>query len=951
MAFLERIARKFLEQYGNRLHELVFVFPNRRAGLYFNRWLHKCKPEGTAFWAPRVYSVNDFVVSLSPYSPSDSLDLVFELYNIYNQGSHPYRKPFEEFYAWGKMILADFNEIDKYLLDAVNLFKTLKDFKEIEDITRDEKSGIYNRYIDFWDSLGHLYRQFNLLLHNKSKAYEGMIYRQVAEHIHANGQLPGSGGQTDWQKIIFCGFNALTPAEEVIIRHLLKENKAEIYWDMDAYFVDDTNQEAGRFFRENRKSFNLEDPQWIDDRLSKEKTIDILGVQSKVSQSKVLGLKLQRLLAELDTPDPTSDPVKIAVVLPDETLLFPTLNSLPQGIEKINITIGFPLNQTPAYSLFNAVIEMQLRTLESGPKPRGFYYKDVQKVLNHPYIKPVAPETIAACLNEIKEENRVYVTQRDLSGLPEPLKDFFRIRENSDELIGFFLDQLIFIRSFYDENKPELFNIDYEYMYHFYTLMTRLKDSLGLSGLVLDIRTFRQLFTDIVRISRIPFTGEPLEGLQIMGMLETQTLDFDYLFILSVNEDHLPPGKGQQSFIPYGVRYHVGLPTHEVRDAIAAYHFYRLLKRAKHTTLIYTTGARGIEKSEKSRFIDQLLIEFADRNPKVKIEHSIVDFSPSVQVEKEIDIEKSPAIIEKLKQKSYSASALLTYLTCSLKFYFTYVLGLYEEEDISESPDYRLIGTIMHETLERLYKPFRGKKHPVNHADIDDLKSRIVSVLTLTYRDLVQHADIESGRNMIIFDVMRKLLEWFFDQEKKNSGFYVLMLEEKIKKIRFDFPANGKTYRVNLEGAIDRLDRGADGVLRIIDYKTGETKSTKLNPGKAQSFTQLLSGQEAVKNRSIFQLFFYRYLLKQTGKYGQEDFRLVIYPFKKITEGMKTVEVEKSTLIDDSHLNEYESILTTIFTELFTQTTPFTQTEEPLNCHYCPYKNICTREEQPGGSF
>lgn len=943
MTFLEKIAKKFLDEYGNELHRLVFVFPNRRAGFYFNRYLHQCKPEGTAIWAPKVYSMGDFVVSLSPYFPSDSLDLVFELYNIYNQGSHHFRKPFEEFYAWGKMILTDFDEIDKHLVDADNLFKVLREFKEVEDITRDEKAGIYNRYIDFWESLGQLYRQFGKLLQEKSKAYEGMIYRQVAEHILSEGSMPEPGHKQDWEMVIFCGFNALTNAEEVIIRHLLDQQRGEIYWDMDNYFVDDVNQEAGRFFREIRERFKLGEPQWVDKLLAEEKTVDILGVQSKVSQSKVLGIKLKQLLNKLNRPGNNPDPVKIAVVLPDETLLFPTLNSLPEEVEKINITIGFPLYQTPACSLFNAVIEMQLRMLESGPKPQGFYYKDVQKVLNHPYIKPIAPETISACLGDIKEENRVYITHRDIAELPEPLKDFFRIRENSDELIRFFQDQLIFIRAFYDENKPELFNIDYEYMYHFYTLLTRLKDSLDLSGLVLDMRTFRQLFTDIVRNSRIPFTGEPLEGIQIMGMLETQALDFDYLFILSVNEDHLPPGKARQSFIPYGIRYQVGLPTYEAADAIAAYHFYRLLRRAKHTTLIYTTGARGIEKSEKSRFIDQLQIEFADRNPGVTIRHQVVDFAPAVQPQKEISIQKSDAIISRLKQKSYSASSLLTYLTCPLKFYLTYILGLYEEDEISESPDYHLIGTIMHDALERLYKPFCGKKHPVNFADIDDLKSRIERVLELTYLEHVHHADIGLGRNKIIFDVMRKLLEWFFEQEKRNSGFYVLMLEEKIKKIRLDFQVKGLSHRVHLEGTIDRLDRDAEGVLRIIDYKTGETETTKLDTN-GEPFSQLLSGQKAVKKRAVFQLFFYRYLLKQTGQYDKEDFRLVIYSFKKILEGMKLVNVDKSEIIGESLLDQYETILVDIFKELFDPEVPFSQTEEELNCQFCPFKNICTRE-------
>ncbi|MCP5050983.1 MAG: hypothetical protein GY940_27715 [bacterium] len=864
--------------------------------------------------------------------------MIFELYNAQTGEEKHYSKEFKDFYPWGKMILSDFNEIDKYLIDTDVLFRTLKEFKTVEDITKDEKSEIYNRYTGFWESLGVLYREFNSLLQRKSKAYEGMIYRRVASDLLGGEAIP----RLKWKKVVFCGFNALSKSEEVIIGHLLEEEKAEIYWDMDGYFVNDRNQEAGEFFRKNMNLKGMRDPLWVEDRLSEPKEITIIGVQSKVSQAKVLGLKLGELLESVENPE------GVAVVLPDETMLFPTLNSLPEAVEKVNITIGFPLYQTPAYSLFNAVIEMQVQLLESKGRTEGFYYKDVQRVLSHPYIKPVAPGEIAAFIAANKERGEVYLTKRDLRNLPEPLTDFFSLRENSHQLIRFFLDQLIFIRSFYDENKQELFNIDYEYMYHFYTLLTKLKDSLDASGLVLPLRTFRQLFADIVQSSRIPFTGEPLEGLQLMGLLETQTLDFENLFILSVNEDYLPPGKGQQSFIPYEVRSHMKMPTHRERDAMTAYHFYRLLKRAKHATLIYTTGAKRIEKSEKSRFIDQLLIEFAERNKKVTVRHHIMDFEFDRQGVKAISIKKSPEIIEILAKKSYSASSLLNYLRCSLKFYFNYVLKLYEEEDVYESPDFRLIGDIIHDTLHKLYKPFMDTNEPVSYGQIEHLKTQMVPVLTETYREELKAVDMGSGRNKIVFDVMRKFLTQFFDKEKQNSGFTVLLLEHKIQGIGLEVPVKGSHHRVKLEGTIDRLDRTGDGTLRIIDYKTGKIGSLKFNAGKGKTFEDLLSGQDAVNKKEAFQLFFYRYLLKRMGKY-KGQFRLGVYPFKKINDDLEFVEVDKSDIIDEEIVDRFEGVLSGMFRELLDTNIPFSQTEEEKHCHYCPYKNICTRES--GQSF
>ncbi|HLP59572.1 MAG TPA: hypothetical protein VK186_12110, partial [Candidatus Deferrimicrobium sp.] len=683
MGFLEKIAGRFLDRYGNDIHKIAFIFPTRRASLYFIRHLQAKKAPGTNIWAPRVSSIDDFIAGLSPYAIADPLDLVFELYDVYKKHVRDYPKEFEDFYAWGKMIINDFNEIDQYLIDTGELFRNLSEFKEVEDITKEEKSDIYNRYTGFWEDLGVLYHEFNGLLRTKNKAYEGMIYRETAANVAQISQA------LTWEKVIFCGFNALTRAEEIIVKHLLGKGKAEIFWDMDRYFVEDTNQEAGHFFRKNKEYLKLAEPEWVEDRLAEPKQITLTGVQSKVSQAKVLGLKLQELQQS------TTDPEKIAVVLPDEVLLFPVLNSLPQWVDKVNISLGFPLQQTPVFSLFNSIMEMYLRIFEiAGAKTlkegtEEFYYKDIQKVLNHPYVKPLAPVEIAGFIALIKKENRVYVAGKDIRFASEALGNIFKLRSDSRELIDFFLDLLNYIRAFFTENKPDIFTVDYEYIYHFYTLLSRLSDSLRNTGLILsDIRTFRQLFIDIVKNSRIPFTGEPLEGLQIMGMLETQTLDFNHLYVLSVNEGFLPPGKAHQSFIPFDVRDKLGLPTYRDRDAIAAYHFYRLLKSSQNITLIYNTEAKGIEKSEKSRFIDQLLIEYAERNKNAVIKHQVIDFTFDAQQVKAISIRKSQKMIELLAGKSYSPSSLLVFLTCPVKFYFNYILKLREEEEVYESPEY-----------------------------------------------------------------------------------------------------------------------------------------------------------------------------------------------------------------------------------------------------------------------
>ncbi|MGE5343127.1 MAG: PD-(D/E)XK nuclease family protein [Candidatus Omnitrophota bacterium] len=921
MKFLEKIASRFLESTGNRLHELAFVFPTRRAKIYFLRHLQLLKPPGDTLWAPALFSIDDFIFQLSGRTVADPLDLIFELWATYDRTVRVYTKKFEDFYPWGKMILSDFDEIDQYLIDTDTLFRTLKEYKAVDDISREETSPIYNRYTAFWEDMGVLYREFNRRLKAKNRGYEGMLAREVAEHIREASQ------NLRWQKVIFCGLNQLTPAEQTIIRHLLENGKADIYWDMDTYFVDDPNQEAGHFFRKNRELACMQHPQWVDDCLSRPKDIHIVGVQSLVGQAKVLGVKLEALVSAL------TDPERVAVILPDESLLFPTLNSLPETIGKINITIGFPLQQTPVFSLFDSIMEMQAHALEN----EGFYHKDVQKVLHHPYIKPFAPDDVTELIDRIKAENLIYIKDPLIGTIPEALRHLFVRCRDSEALLEFFTRLMDRVREFYKENKPDLVSVDYEYMYHVYALIGRLKESLHRTGLTLTVPTFRQLFSDIVKTTRIPFTGEPLEGLQIMGMLETQTLDFDHVFVLSVNEGHLPPGKTHQSFVPFDIRCAVGLPTHNDRDAISAYHFYRLLKGSDDLTFIYVTEARGIEKSEKSRFIDQLTIEYAERNKNVRLRHEIIDFAFDTGGVKTFTVPKTPDILQKLEQKPFSASSLLNYLTCSMKFYFAYVLNLQEEEMVFESPDFRQFGTIMHETLKTLYAPFVGSEKRVSVQDLDRMTHTLDSALTAAYVNELKTTDIRTGRNRIAFEVMKKYLEHFFEKEQQRAGFHVLMLEQKLSPVSFAFDANGVHRTVQLKGTLDRLDVTDDGIHAIIDYKTGKICSLSID---AEHLIAHLTGSEAVKRKEVFQLFFYRYLLKRAAIH-EGRYRLGIYSFKKLYDRLSFVRVDGQEIIEPAAVNRMEDILNVIFTEIFDEAIPFTQTRDEKNCVLCPYQGLC----------
>jgi len=921
MSFLAQLAAHFLEQYGDRLHTLAFVFPTRRAGLYFQHYLQQLKKPGVALFAPRAFSFGDFILHLVDTRLPDSLTLIFSLYRVYQEQIHPYPKEFKDFYPWGKMIIDDFDEIDKYLIDPDRLFKTLKEYKGVEDRYPEEKSAIYRKYTSLWEDLGAIYREFRRVLGQEKQGYEGMIYRQAAESIDRL-DIP-------FQKVVFCGFNALTPAEKAIIKTLLSRGQAETFWDMDRYFIDDPNQEAGHFFRENIGGLGLKDPQWIDDRLSQPRTIRLIGVQSKVSQAKVLGLELGRLAG----PQPGQAPDHIAVVLPDEGLLFPTLNSLPQAFNRVNITLGFPLQQTPVASLLDSLGAMQAASL-SQP---GFYYPDVERVLHHPYIKPLAADQIAAAMAGWRQENRSFLPDQELAKLPAVLQKLFQVCRTSRELLDAWLALLDDIRTFYQENEPGLFSIDYEYIFHFYTLITRLRDTLDLHRAGLDMITFCQLWADIVEDSRIPFTGEPLEGLQVMGVLETQTLDFENLFVLSVNEGYLPPGKGHNSFIPFDVRTALRLPTYKDSDAIAAYHFYRLLKNSAHITLIYTTEGRGgLEKSEKSRFIDQLLIEFTHANPQTRIDHQVIDFSFDTQVGKEIAVPKSDPVLAMLADKKYSASSLLDYLTCPLKYYLSHILSLKEEEEVIESPGQRLVGDIVHAALQRLYRPWCGQGKSLSPGDIEQLKKQVEPVLNDIYPGHIKNRDWQTGRNRIAFEVIKTLLENFFEKEKQSPGFQVSMLEEKINLL-FSFSGPGKTFTVQITGKIDRLDLAPDDTYRLLDYKTGQVHPLGL--GSLDD----LGLERAADRREAFQLFFYLYLLKESRSL-LKPVRLGIYPFKKLYGELTFITVAKSDTITPDMVDRFREILEILFHQLFDPRVPFTQTQDEKRCLYCPFQVICQRQ-------
>ncbi len=916
MKFLERLAEQILREHGANVHRLQVLFPTRRAGLHFRHHLQRLA--NAPFWPPRIQAMGDWIVDLSGLAVPDPLELIFELYDVYSGLAQRFPKRFEEFYAWGKMLLADFDEIDKQLLDEETLFRALREFKEIEKLNIEEKSDIYRKYTSFWGELEAIYQKFGAALRSKNQAYEGLAYRLAAERVTAGQAL-------DSERVLFCGFNAFNAAEEKIVAELLRRGQAALFWDMDEYFVNDANQEAGHFFRNQRQRLAGSGTNWIGSGLSEKKEIHITGVSSTAGLAKALGLELRRLLPDAPAPE------EVVVVLPDETLLFPVLNSLPAEAAQVNITLGYPLDHTPLFTLLNALIEMQLHAGESEGHT-VFYYRDLVRVLCHPYVRPLAPQAAADLLHRVRDEGRMTVPAAAIS--QPPLDFLFQRWRTSAEAIPFLQELFDRLRSL-EESPTPLFALDLEYLYHFYRLLTRLKNLTKRRNLNMELRLFWQLFNDIARHERIPFSGEPLQGLQVMGMLETQALDFDQVCILSLNEGVLPAGKSDLSFIPPDVRTAVGLPTFRERDAISAYHFWRLLQRARRVRLFYVSQRQGlgIKKNEKSRFIEQLLIEYKEKNPAASVEQQILDFAFTRQQPRPIRIPKEETTLASLAERGISASALLTFRTCPLRFYLNYVEDIREEEEPADSPDQRRLGTILHEALRRLYAPLLGKT--VGGNDWPLLRQRLDGCLRQAYGQEFPGAVLETGRNRIVWEVLQRLLKSFLNKEQAGESFQLELLEGGIESVPFEFVAGSRTYRVGLRGFIDRLDRQAGG-RRIIDYKSG-----RVHPLQIEALADL-AGAEVIERREVFQLLFYWYLL-QRSRPDLGPCRLAVYPFKRLGETLRFVSVAGREWFGAELIGAYEETLRSLLSEIFSLGIPFQQTEDPERCRTCPYIDICMR--------
>jgi hypothetical protein len=959
--FLQKTAAYLVGKYAARVSDLCIVVPNRRAGIFFKR--HLAQQSGRTLWSPSVFSSEDFITHVSGLEVLDPLQQLFELYNVYRKGKREDEgESFDEFSKWAVTLLADFNEVDRYMVDARKLFSNLGDIREIENwsLGNEQLTEFQVKYISFWDSLGKYYTSFSNTLFKSKRAYPGMAYRHVAQNIE---QLIA---EHPWHKIIFVGFNALTAAEEQMIRTLIANGKAEIIWDTDKFYTANPNHEAGRFARKYRTAFSDamlqagESPQfnWEENLLSSTaKNIEIIGVARNVAQAKVTGDIISNLkLAEEDLEN-------TAIVLADESLLFPVLHSLPADIKTVNVTMGFPLRNTPVAGLFELLFNLHENPSRFGKSDDKFYHRDLVKLLSHPYINHLfrSEEPVNRFLvHKVQRHNAVFISidriERDLEndeqrkefGLLKPLFKKWKHVNDAVKACYYMIDILkTSLASNVSKEKKEedrVANVELEFVFAYAKILKRIRSLADDYGHITQVRTLRSVIAQAVSSTSLPFYGEPLRGLQVMGMLETRALDFKNIILLSANESILPSGRSQSSFIPHDLKRVFGLPTHTDRDAVFAYHFYRLLQRSDKAFLIYNTETDTMGSGERSRFITQLIHELPLVNRQAVIKERLLDISMQTAPVSVISIEKTPEILEKIAlkgEKGFAPTLLNTYKYCPMQFYFQLVAELKEQDEVEETIKADTLGTVIHGVLEELYKPFVGKK--LGAADVRGMKKLVDDLAELHFIKEYGSSDLKFGKNLLIMRVALKFIhnlldrEVLFVEENEKAGreIRIQVLEEELKSTVTVETEKGPA-QVNLRGKADRIDK-LGRITRIIDYKTGVVENREL---AVKEWEAINSDPDLAKS---FQLLMYAYMYHNAHPEVSNDLQSGIITFRQLSAGIKPVTVTGTDVLTEDMLHKFEEQLKQLLKEIYDPKQPFKQTTSVEYCEWCSYKSICNR--------
>ncbi|NQY29287.1 MAG: PD-(D/E)XK nuclease family protein [Flavobacteriaceae bacterium] len=848
---------------SSAISESVFVLPSKRAGVFLKKELSKYYQ--TTFFLPKIISIEEFIEDVSGLTTSSNLETLFTFYNVYASIiPDELKESFESFSKWGQILLHDFNEIDRYGIDAKDFFSNLSNIKQIENWSpSEEPTTLIKNYLDFWRNSYQYYDKLQSELLQNGVGYQGLVYREASEHIEHYIQ-------SNQAHHYFLGFNALNASEETIFQELLQQDRATVLFDTDQLFFESKTNSASHFLRKYNKEWNYYDNtnfSIVSNEFSSKKNIDVIALPKNIGQVKKVGELLSKLSAlELK---------ETAVVLGDESLLLPLLNSLPKNVTDINITMGMSLKDIPLVSFFDSIFQLYYK--QSNDR---FYYKKLLTFLNNNYTRLLLnSEDVNTLIYHIQHYNIISITKQEIIEL---LPDNFFLKQivslskkTTVDCIDVFKAVILELKRQVDD--PSTNQLDLEYLYRFNEVFNVLGVLQEKYKSIKSLEEFYQIYKEVLSTDTLDFKGEPVHGLQIMGMLESRVLDFKRVILTSVNEGILPSGKSHNSFIPFDLKIAFKLPTYYEKDAVYAYHFFRLLQRAENISLIYNTESDGLNAGEKSRFLLQLeslvsenhVINYYTSSPKI----------PSTTQELQV-IQKDEKVLERLKEiaaKGFSPSALTQYVRNPIDFYQQKVLRIYEEDAVEETVAANTLGTIVHNTLENFYKPLENQI--LTKEAIKLMQQNIDTEVSKQFLLEFKKGDITKGKNLIIFNIAKRYVVNFLKQELKliaESNEVIIRHIESDLRTEINVP--GLEFPIFIAGKVDRIDE-VDGTIRIIDYKTGKVDQSKVEIVNWEDITT-----DYTKYSKPFQILMYAYMI-QSQKQFTKPLEAGIISFKNLSAG------------------------------------------------------------------
>ncbi len=951
--FLEYVAEDLLKKYGTDLSRITLVFPNKRASLFLNE--HLARMADGPLWSPVYTTISQLFRDRSERVVADDIKLVCDLYRIYVQCTGT-TETLDHFYGWGMLMLSDFDDIDKNLADATDVFRNLSNIHELDDVSYlseeqrevlkrffsnfsdDYNTELKNRFLQLWQNFGNIYNRFNAYLQEEGLAYEGALYREVVNNDLAT---------YDADTYIFVGFNMLQKVEQKLFTLLAKAGKAKFYWDFDRYYMEGANNEAGYYIRQYLEAFpnelfNRDDE--IYNNFRTEKELRFISASTETIQGRFVGHWLQN-------EDFVRAGRKTAVVLCDENLLQTVVHSLPSEVENVNITTGFPLAQSPVFSFVNALINLQ--TIGYTKNAERYRLQYVRTVLRHPYSLFLSDN----CTEQLRalEEHHTYYPSRQEMAVDEGLTLIFANLEEGvadvqtyhAKLVDWILSILKTVGKSTQETDDHLMK---EAIYRMYTLFNRLHELIVSGDLSVDLITLLRLITQLVQSTSIPFHGEPAIGLQVMGVLETRNIDFDNVLLLSCNEGNMPKGVNDASFIPYAIRKAHSLTTIDHKVAIYSYYFHRLLQRAQNITILYNNATEDGHTGEMSRFMLQMLVESGH-----KIERLSLQAGQMPNVLQPHAVEKTDSIMQQLmKLDKLSPTAINRYLRCQLLFFYNTVAGLKESDEETDDIDNRTFGNIFHKGSQLIYEQLMDANFTVSENAIKDFladKSALQRIVDRTFNEELfkvananqhpQYNGLQLINRGVIISYLKKLLQ----MDLSFTPFRILAMEKPVEQ-EVVFDVNGKAHTLTIGGYVDRLDEVEEGngkVIRVVDYKTGRKPQTAVT-----AFEDIFSGDKVTKNHADYylQTFLYAAIVRDSLKWNKQKLpvspALLFIQQASSEENDPVLRVGKERINDIAvYHNDFWAHLKALLSEIFNKERAFMPTKDRERCTRCPYRQVC----------